>query len=387
MVAKDTVIQIDLRTRVIQPGEQVYILFPGEEHSLYQNIVKRSAIYLDLPGLDLGGAKTFAEVTQMKERLALSDRVRNWHKNNRPTEKTPSRELNDYRRTSATERRELLTGAIERLYFQMKPGDLVVVPGPGHWTDVYIGEVVGRPAAIRDQKNYPGEDIPARRVRWLAHRPKRTFSEDLVRRLGTPNYLIQLDKSLRDEILSAAFDNYVHDGKFVSRFTTTEHSFSTVDDFNIQAFINFVAGAIAAADETSADVAKHSVTLDAALEFLTKHPELVPSLTVNINSPGALKVFHETALPLVLAAFMALAASGHADAAPSQIQVVNSLAPAADPCAVQVDAAVKDTFTMMNYEAWKKACARYRDAKEQTGIDTSVKVQEAPRAKPSKSRK
>jgi hypothetical protein len=352
-------------------------LFPGEQHVLYRNIVRRQAVYLDLPTLDLGDATEFGQITQIKERLALSDRVRNWHVNERPASTTPSRELKDYRRASATEKRALLAGAIERLYFDMKPGDLVVVPGPGHWTDVYIGEVVGKHTSIRDEENYPGEEIPARRVRWLAHKPKRTFSEDLIRRLGTPNYFVQLDKSLRDEIFAASFDNYVYDGKFVARFSTTEHSFSTLDEFNIQAFINFVAGVVAAT-ETGGMGAGTKFDLDDALAALIQNPDLIPSLTVNINSPGALRVFKETALPLVLAAFMALAAAGHVDAAPSQIRVVNSLAPAGDVCAVQVDESIKDSFTLMNYDAWKKACYRLQEAKKQTGIDTSVRVREVP---------
>jgi len=369
-------IEIDLRTKIVQQHEQVYVLFPGEEHSLYNNIVRRSAVYLDLPAFQIGGAKAAVDVSQMTERLALSDRVRNWHKNGRPEDKVPSRDLNDYRRASDTNRRGLLGGALERLYFQMKPGDLVVVPGPGIWTDVYIGEVLGEPTVIRDEDNYPSEEIPARRVRWLTHKPKRAFSEDLVRRLGTPNYLIQLDRSLRDEIFASAYDNYIYNGKYVSKFTTSEHSFSTLDDFNIQAFVNFISGVLAAAEGDAP--AGMQFTLDDALEILHANPDLIPSLTVNINSPGALTVFKDTILPIVLAAFMALATSAHADAGPGHVKFVNSLAPATDLCAVQVDAAVKDAFTMMNYDSWKKACYRIQDAKKQTGISTSVTVTRSP---------
>lgn len=376
----DDVIEIDIRTRVIRSDEKFHILFPGEAHSLYRAMAEREAVFLDLPGFELAGARSFAGLDRIKERIGYSDAVKAWLREGGDLSSVPDPSLDAYSILRGSQRKLLLAGAIQRLYYDLKPGDIVVVPGPGYHTDVMIGEIVGSSATMLVPEIYGQVLVPARRVRWLARKQKRLLSSDLIARLGTPNFLVQLDKSLRSEILDIAFENYVIDGTYVSKFSTSEHSFNTLDEFQIQAFINFVAGALVAADGN--DTKANSLTLDEAVELLTARPDLAPSLAITINSPGWLTVFDENVRPIALGVFLAIALSAEGAAAdPAKIKVVNSLAPASDACAVEVDAAVKDAFTLMNYDAWKKACYRAQQAKSRTGLDASARLTSATAAK------
>lgn len=373
------VIEIDIRTRVIRNDEKFHILFPGEAHSLYSAILEREAVFLDLPGFDLGGSEAFEDLVQIKERIAYSDAIKAWLREGAEPTSAPDRNLGAYSDLRGSQRKSLLAGAIQRLYFDMKPGDIVIVPGTGYQTDVLIGEIVGQTSPMLVPEVYGEVTVPARRVRWLARKQKRFLSSELIARLGTPNFLVQLDKSLRSEVLNIAFDNFVIDGTYVSKFSTSEHSFNTLDEFQIQAFVNFVAGALVAADGGGAEA--NSFDLDDAITLLTDRPDLAPSLAITINSPGFLTVFDENIRPIALGVFLAAALSTPGAAADlSKVKIVNSSAPAADQCVVQVDAAVKEAFTLMNYDAWQKACYRAQQAKSRTGLDASAKLIVAPKA-------
>jgi hypothetical protein len=223
------VIEIDLNTRMVGADEPIYVLFPGEAYTLYNIIRNRSVLVLDFPGLDLGDARRAADLPDLRQRVAMATRIRNWHKAGADAKTAPSRNLNDYRRFSITEARAIYIGAVEAVFFDLKPGAIVVVPGPGHWGDVLIGEVMGGRTSVTDPVNYPGETIPARRVRWIARRPKSDFSEDLIRRLPTPNPFTLLTKDLREEVFTLSFENVVYGKQIVSQFSTTkaEGAFAT----------------------------------------------------------------------------------------------------------------------------------------------------------------
>ena len=63
-IGRDEVVEVDIRTRIVSPSDQVYILFPGEAHRLFQDMRRREVAFLDFPGLDLGRSRIFAELPQ-----------------------------------------------------------------------------------------------------------------------------------------------------------------------------------------------------------------------------------------------------------------------------------------------------------------------------------
>lgn len=369
------VIEVDLNARILSAEEPIYVLFPGEGYSLFETMRRKNVLVLDFPGLPLGDAKKFADLDQAVERMAMAVRIRNWHRAGRPSDTKPSRVLADYKRHTVTERRGLYLGALEALIFTAKPGTLVVVPGPGHWGEVLVGEVIGQRTSVTDPA-YGDEPLPARRVRWLSRKPKAAFSEELITRLPTPNPFTLLDKSYREEVLRATFDNFVYGGKFVSKFSTSKTSFNVLDEYRIQSFMNLVAGAFIASD--GSEYGEGSIDLEAALEVLAANPELIPELTLNINSPGFQRLISDGVAPFVVAVALALATAGCDDVRPQDIRVINSAAGPANDCTIDVGDSVKDTFVFMNENGWKAACKRIRDAAEDTGITTTVRAERHP---------
>jgi hypothetical protein len=212
-------VEVDLNTRIVGADERMYVLFPGESYTLFNTIKHRSVLALDFPSLELGKTRMGDVPTDLQSRVAMAVRVRNWHKAGRDIGNAPSRDLKDYVRFSRTEARALYMGAVEAVYFDLKPGTIVVVPGSGHWGEVLIGEVVGDSITAVTDANYPGESIPARRVRWLAIRPKSDFTEALIRRLPTPNPFTILPREFHEEVLTLAFDNVIYGSRIVSSIT------------------------------------------------------------------------------------------------------------------------------------------------------------------------
>jgi hypothetical protein len=277
-------IEVDIATRVVADDEDMYVVLPGDDHYLYDAFVRHQAVFLDFPGLRLNFSKP-PEREELRAMIVRSMAIQEWHHDGRDGPR-PSTDLADYLDKTHGRRLGRYAGAIERLYYGLKPGTIVMVPGSGYFSDVLIGEIVGPPRMIGRLKEYPGESVPARSVKWLAAGRKGTFPRDLVERFGTPNPLFQLERSYRDEALRRAFDQYVLEGVYNVRLRTTETEFKTFDDYNIQTFINFCAGVLAAVEK--GDVKDGSVGLARALEFLRDNRDLIPELASNINSPGSL---------------------------------------------------------------------------------------------------
>jgi hypothetical protein len=196
------------------------------------------------------------------------------------------------------------------------------------------------------------------------------FSPELRARLGTPNPIMQLERSLREEVVRAVYDQYVFDDEYAARLTTSAADFSTLDDFNIQSFVNYVAGALAAYD---LGVRDRELTFDEALDYLEDNRDLIPELAQNINSPGFQRLYNSTITPIVIGVLLTLATGEPAVAAqPTLPQIVNSGAGSDDPCAIEVSARAEGAMKLMKLDEWKRVCERAQRAKTHTGISTSM---------------
>lgn len=367
MVSKP--ITIDIATRFLGATEDIYVVRPGEAFSLYRDFLRKKAIFLDFPDIRLD-LSVRPRKEALRQAVVRSIALREWHRSGKRIAE-PSRRPEDYWLATHGRRVGHYVAAIERLYYSLRPGTIVVVPGPGYFSDVLIGEIVGEATEIGDVSLYPGEAVPARRVRWIGTRPKARFSERLRDRLQKPTPLMALERSLRGEILEAAFDQYAIGDTFSARFRTTESDFSTLDDYNIQTFLNYVSGVVAHVEAGSSE---ESVNLAEALAMLKKHRDLVPELTSNINSPGALRLFSEKVLPLTIAVLFALALSGASENQVPQIEIINSAVAGDDPCALVVREQALAAVKMMDLDTWHAVCVQARDAAKSTGLATTISV-------------
>lgn len=368
-MSSEPIIEIDLRARVLNPDEEIYVLFPGEGYSQYEMFRSRRMAFLDFPGLTLVNRN---DLSDLKRKLARSDALRDWHQGRwEEGEPAPSRNLSDYDSSRMSERRRTYAASIDKFYFGLPEGTIIVVPGPGGaFGEVLIGELRGGPVQAKIP-GYGDDTVPVRSVEWVATVPKRQFSDELIARLQLPIPLVLLDKTLRPEVVRKAYSNYIYGGEYVARISTTSQVFDSLDDYFIQSFVNYIAGTLAALEVTpQRDI---RVDLRRALEELRARPELVPELTSNINSPGALRYITQDISSLVIVSFLAIALLAP-DAKASNIRVVNSAAPATDSCAYVVDQRVKQAFEIMDIPSLKAACEHAQAAAHKTGLKSSVIV-------------
>lgn len=369
-----TPITLDIATRFVGQAEDMYIVRPGENFSLYSDFLRHRAIFLDFPDIRLDfGAKPKRDA--LRQAVVRSIELREWHRRGRHGP-IPSRSPIDYVDATKGRRVGRYVGAVERLYYTLQPGTIIVVPGPGYFSDVLIGEIVGAPTTIGNVDLYPGETLPARRIRWIGRKPKARFGPILRDRLQKPTPLMAIDRSLRHEILEAAFDQYAIGDTFSARLRTTESDFSTLDDYNIQSFLNYVSGVLAAVEEGSHPT--KPMDMAAALAMLKANRDLVPELTSNINSPGALRLFNKKMLPIAASLLLAVATSGATsgavDPADIDISVVNSAVAGDDPCALVVQENVLAAIKLMDIDTWHQVCVQARDAAQSTGLATTITV-------------
>ncbi|WP_292045585.1 MULTISPECIES: hypothetical protein [unclassified Brevundimonas] len=364
-----TAVKVDIATRFVGAREDMYIIRPGDGFSLYEDFVRQKAVFLDFPDIRLNFAGGRPKRDALRQAVVRSMELRSWHRAHRVGDE-PSRDPADYVDAAKGRRVGRYVGAIERLYYTLPIGTIIVVPGPGYFSDVLIGELEGPPVVVNDISLYPGESVPVRKVRWIGKKPKARFGPILRDRLQKPTPIMAIDRSLRHEILEAAFDQYAIGETYSARLKTTEADFSTLDDYNIQSFLNYVSGVLAAVEEGH-EPAK-LMDMSAALAVLKANRDLVPELTANINSPGALRLFNKKILPITAAVFLAVATAGIDGAV--DIQIVNSAVAGDDPCALEVQEQAMAAIKMMDLGAWHKVCVQARDAEQATGLSTAIKV-------------
>lgn len=370
---------LDLNFRVLSSEQQIFIAFPGKGYGLYSRFYTMNRIFPQLPGLDLFPKRPFEEQPELLARIARARKLRNWHRGKRQGD-LPSRRLSDYGRIDQGlyGHKGVLAGFFDRA---MK-GDLVVVPPPDLVGSVLIGELQDDPQNFQNieiPELFGTDEVPSRKVKWLATVPKADLSLGMLRRFPRPNAFTLLDREFYQEIFSLAYGSYSLDDSFTSRFDVTEADFNTIDDYRIQQIFNSVA-ALSQQIETNQTALKtldKSAGWDAVIDLLSD-PSYIPDLSVNINSPGSLTLSCRRIVPLVAAALIALAAVGAQatwDAAQAgTIKIENSSAPANDQCSADVAAETLEQLKMMGLERWKSLCKKVEETKKGTGLKEQSKA-------------
>lgn len=365
-------IEIDIATRIVGDNEDMYVIRPGANFSLYDDFIRENAIFLDFPDLPFSLEQKPEATTLTREIVARSIAIRDWHLGKAGNE--PSRDQEDYKGAAINRRVGAYVGAIQRLYYELPVGTILVIPSKTYIGDVLFVEITGSVEKRKAAKAYPDEDMMVRPIRVLAKKQKASLSPELRTALGQPTPVMQVGRSLRDEILKFAFKQYVFKDLKSTKFTTSKADFSTLDDLNIQMFTNYVAGLLAAM-EAEADPAT-PIGLMEAIKYLRERRDLVPELDQSISSPGFQRIYNDHIAPLVIGALMTVALSGSAIAQTTEIRVKNSAMLKNDPCAVQVEERVKGSMRMAHFDQFLDMCAALRETKADTGLSTSMTATE-----------
>ena len=366
------VIEIDIATRIVSEKEAMYVVRPGANFSLYDDFVREQAVFLDFPDLPFSLEQRPPATNTVREIVTRSIAIRDWHLGKLAEE--PSRDQKDYKGKAVNRRVGAYIGAIQRLYYELPEGTVLVIPSRTYIGDVLFVEITGPVEKREAAEAYPGEAMMVRPIRVLAEKQKASLSQELRTALGQPTPVMQLAKELRDEILKITFKQYVFKELTSAKFTTSEADFSTLDDLNIQMFNNYVAGLLAAS-ETEPD-AEMQLGLMEAIKFLRDRRDLIPELDQSISSPGFQRIYNDHIAPLVIAALMTVALSSSAVAQTTEIRVKNSAMLQNDPCAVQIEERVRGSMRLADFDLFLKMCAALKETKADTGLSTSMTAKE-----------
>lgn len=382
------IIDIDIATRIVGDNEDMFVVRPGVSYSLYGDFERENAVFLDFPDLPFALDQSPKATDVVREIVTRSLAIRDGHLNTDPNATPPSRDQADYKGAAIGRRVGAYIGAIQRLYYELPIGTIIIVPSSKSYIDdVAFAEITGPTERREAARAYPGEQMMVRPVRWLAKKQKASLSPELRAACGQPTPVMHLPRSLRDEVLKIAFKQYVFKGVNSTRISTTSQDFSIVDDLNIQLFNNYVAGLIAAREADVSD--DRTLAITDALKYLADRRDLVPELDQSISSPGFQRLHGGQISPLVigammsvalsvgpavLAAMMAVALPSPASAQTPEIRVHNSAMLASDPCAVQVQERINGSMRIAHYDEFLEMCAALKRTKEDTGLSTSMKV-------------
>lgn len=369
-------ISVDIRTRFIAQDQRCYILFPGMGYRFYGAMEKEAAIWLDLPGFELGQKEDITEVKDLLERVSVSSKIADWHRGGRPSQAPPPRSVKELGRIRRTTQQQQYAGLVRGFFSQIRPGDVVIVPASSYEEDVLFGEVLPGRVDI----TYPayGDDkIPALKVRWVARMRRDAIPSWLERKIPSPNPLRQIEKSYFDSIFDIMYERYFYDGKFVCKFDIKSQEFSALDNFLFQQVVLYTAALHEAREEDNIDeVGKQPIwSVVAGIEF----SDDIPDQRISINSPGHIVVYSKNIIPIVAAVMIALSASGAtaADLQTAGIVIENSAdkSQASRECVADVNAEVIDDLTAMGYNRWKELCQIAEQQRKRTELSSGMSVE------------
>ena len=377
-------VKVQLSTVFIPESRQVYSLFPGEGYKFRRVIEEDSVLFLDFPNLEIPDSREATFKSDFVNELLLADQVAAWIKGGRKAEKSPYREDAE-RPTRLSQKRQRNLNALQVLFFDLEEGDLVVVPAPGAFGELLIGEVSSSKMKRLNIQPYVeyNESFAARRVRWLAKISQHKLSAEFLQSIRNQNPLSVVGQSFRQEIYSAAYKSYVYGSRMSSKFTVAGEDYDSFEELLLHRFSNFVAAAHSASAKPRSDLSFKGMSI---WEAITSHKDddYVPELAISISSPGFIDLISNKVTPLVMAAVFALAIAacqpngevknyvGHNV---DQVEVVFDK-PTTDPCSAEVIEATRDVLRIMGYDQWQEMCKSAILLEEGSKVSSPAKVTE-----------
>ena len=364
-------IHVDLNSRVIPDGHQVFMVRPGSGYRLYPMFTEERGIFADLLGLELEKGVALDEQKNIVGQLHRARKIRAHLRGF--DDEPPSRDLKDYADylsdRSISQLNRILVG-----YFKLaKKGDLVVVPPRAFAQDALIGELLDDPTSMITRQFpalYGKEWLYGRSVRWCGRLEKGKLSQYLLD-LGTkPNAMVLLPRDERLPIYREAFGSYILRGEYRARFDVDDPEFTTSDDLYIQLFFNFVA----ANSKRIQDGKQVGSIRDAAFDDLGQHRLELQS---NINSPGFLNLISGKVSPLVASALFAIAISVGPEAVSAAEEgtiLIGNSQDADDPCTVEINKEVIQHLRLLGVDKWPEACRVARKVRADTGLSGQATV-------------
>ena len=373
---------IDLATHFLSKGHKVFVLHPGKKKKFYLDFIEQDKVFLDLPGIRLPRVVDTSNLETLAL-LRMGRQISSWYGAGCPKKRTPSRNVEDY--WPQRKSRARYVSEAEGLYSKAKRGDLVVCPGPGYLSEVYIGQLMDdfNPRVVAHARVYDDEPIPARRVTWLAKGQRKIdYSWRLIELMQNRQALIQVTVPVeKTEIYATAYKDYALEDLSVGRILITNPSIDLHELNNRSEIISYFAAMFAAQDDGNLHDFLSLPYLKAIEQFYDR--EYIVNTSIEVRSPGQITVKARTlVLPAFLGVMLVLSASSLNKDEAAAIDLTNSAvstseASVSDECMANVKVRVESALNMMGYERWKEICEERRKAREDVGLESPMPLKGA----------
>ena len=130
----------DVNTKLIPEDNVIWALHAGRGKRQHRLFDEFGVVFLEIPGFSPSN-KTFSNMGLLRRHLRMSDEIYRYIVGARSD--PPSRSPNLYSDQPDPTNRSFnaAVGNVRSLYHDAKVGDLILVPGFGHYSPVLIGEI------------------------------------------------------------------------------------------------------------------------------------------------------------------------------------------------------------------------------------------------------
>lgn len=370
-------IVVDPEIRILPDSHKIFVLHPGSGKRFYADFRGTESVFLDIPGITFSESP-HQDTPELRNLLRMSRRIASW-RNGGSKDEGPSRDPSTYTVANPSPNPPKLVHAIFDLYHEAKPGDLVLVPGKGYNSTVYIGEFVGEfdPEFKVESIRYLGEKIPARRVRWLAaDMAKGQFNRRLIRLMQNRQAIIQVHGDAEHrEIYNVAYGDYIWKESSGSLIRVTEDEIDLNDLNKAVDLTNYFAAQYLALSKGELAAFLNLGFHDAIEKYYDKN--YFGGVSVEIHSPGWFgRRMKDARLAGYVSAMLALSASGITAQEAVDAQVRNSANAEASICDIDLEKDIRQTMEMYaNIHLWEDViCPKRELTKLTVGLKTDVTI-------------
>lgn len=368
---------IDPEIRILPDDHRIFILHPGDGKRFYADFFETNSVFLDIPGITLP-AVIDIEDEDFRNRLRMAKRISLWHRGSKKDDE-PSRDASTYQVKNPAVQAPRFVHEIHDLYAEARPGDLIVIPGKGYNSTVYLGEFEGEfdPNYQVVSRRYPDEQIPARKVKWLdVTMAKGQFSRRLIRLMQNRQAIIQVSKDEdKRDIYEFAYGEYIWKETSGSLIRVTEDVIDVKDLTEAFDLTNYFASQYIALRKGELDKFLQLSFHEAIEKYYDK--KYFGGVSVEIHSPGYFgRPMKDVMLAGYVSAMLAISGAGVSAQEAIAVTVENSANATRSVCDEKLEADIRESMEMhANFDLWEKVvCPRREATKKEVGLKTGVSV-------------
>lgn len=370
---------LDPVLRVIEAGHQIFILHPGDGKRFYNDFLATGAVFLDIPGIRFDREPDIDD-EGVRRQLRMSRAIAGWHKSGRPVDGMPQRRPDAYSVVQEGREAPRYMREVKTLYVDAKPGDLIVVPGPGYNSAVLLAELSEEfdPTFVVDTNRYGPELLPARRVRFLeTGHAKYEFGRRAIQLMQNRQAIIRVsDETDRHEFYEHAYGDYVW-GDVSGSYMEITRQVVDQKDLTDVLFLTNLFGAMHVALKAGELEKFLSLPLHEATNTYYNR-ELFGEISIEVHSPGFFgRPMRNVSLAGFVAGMTALAISGISAEAASELVVKNSENGRVSACDLALQDDMQLAMSTVKFVAnghlwWNDVCKYQQASAEQVGLKTKA---------------